>query len=162
MAEDKNHSRRRFLGGLVAAGAASAVAVAAQGQGMGMGMMGPSKNKVVFQLNQSAPAYILDILHSAAVVLGHYNNDVDIVIDCFGPGIWLLVKAERNHQHYEKFIREQVSSLHMYGVTFAACEQTMKTIKVTNADLISEATPVFSGAVELITLQQKGYAYIAW
>ncbi|WP_348550781.1 DsrE family protein [Acidithiobacillus sp.] len=162
MAEDKNHSRRRFLGGLVVAGAASAVAAAAQGQSMGMGMMGPSKNKVVYQLNQSDPAYILDILHSAAVVLEHYNNDVDIVLDCFGPGIWLLVKDEKNKHHYDKFIREQVSSLHMYGVTFAACEQTMKTVKIDNVDLISEATTVFSGAVELISLQQKGYAYVAW
>ncbi|MCE5361034.1 DsrE family protein [Candidatus Igneacidithiobacillus taiwanensis] len=162
MAEDKNHSRRQFLGGMVLAGAASAVAVTAQGQGMGMGMMGPSKNKVVYQLNQSDPGYVSDILHSAAVVLGHFNNDVDIAIDCFGPGIWLLVKASKQHEHYSQFIREQVSSLHMYNVRFLACEQTMKTIKIGKEDLISEATPVFSGAVELITLQQQGYAYIAW
>jgi intracellular sulfur oxidation DsrE/DsrF family protein len=50
----------------------------------------------------------------------------------------------------------------MYGVVFNACEQTMKTIHIDKADLISQAVPVFSGAVDLITLQQKGYAYIAW
>ncbi len=162
MDEEKNHSRRRFLGGLVAASAASAVAVAAQGQGMGMDMMGPSKNKVVYQVNKSDSAYILDILHSAAVVLQHYNNDVSVVMDCFGPGIWLLVKPEKSQVRYSKFVEEQVSSLHMYGVEFAACEQTMKTVKLSDGDLIPEARKVFSGAVELITLQQQGYAYIAW
>jgi len=162
MAETKNHSRRRFLGSLAIAGV-GALATKAPGADMGMGMgMGPSKNKLVYQLNKSDPAYILDILHSAAVVLGHFNNDVDIVIDCFGPGIWLLVKDERSKHHYEKFIREQVSSLAMYGVVFNACEQTMKTIKITAKDLIPEAKQVFSGAVDLMLLQQQGYAYIAW
>ena len=158
MAQTKNHSRRHFMGGLAAGVGALAVA----GQSTAGGMMEPTKNKVVYQLNKSDGAYILDILHSAAMVLQHFNNDADIVIDCFGPGIWLLVKAEKNHQHYEKFIVEQVQSLSMYGVVFNACEQTMKTIHIDNADLISEAKPVFSGAVDLITLQQKGYAYIAW
>ncbi len=160
MAQNKNHSRRHFIGGLAAAAGVSALALSNQGKADNM--MGPTKNKVVFQLNKSDPAYILDILHSAAVVLGHYNSDADIVIDCFGPGLWLLVKAPKNHQHYEKFIMEQVESLHMYGVKFNACEQTMKTIHIDKADLISQAIPVFSGAVDLITLQQKGYAYIAW
>jgi intracellular sulfur oxidation DsrE/DsrF family protein len=165
MAETKNHSRRQFIGSLAIA-SVGAIAASAQGgemgMGMGMGMGGPSKNKVVYQLNKSDPAYILDILHSAAVVLGHFNNDVDIVIDCFGPGIWLLVKDEHNKHHYEAFIREQVSSLAMYGVVFNACEQTMKTIKITAKELIPEAKQVFSGAVDLMLLQQQGYAYIAW
>ncbi|MFA7494897.1 MAG: DsrE family protein [Acidithiobacillus sp.] len=160
MAQSKNHSRRHFIGGLAAVAGVGALAVSSQSSAESM--MGPTKNKVVFQLNKSDAAYVLDILHSAAVVLGHYNSDADIVIDCFGPGLWLLVKAPKNHQHYEKFIMEQVESLHMYGVVFNACEQTMKTIHIDKADLIPQATPVFSGAVDLITLQQKGYAYIAW
>ena len=160
MAQAKNHSRRHFMGGLAAAAGIGALAVA--GQSKAGGMMEPSKNKVVYQLNKSDAAYILDILHSAATVLQHFNNDADIVIDCFGPGIWLLVKPEKNHHHYEKFIMEQVQSLSMYGVVFNACEQTLKTVKIDKASLIPEAKPVFSGAVDLIILQQKGYAYISW
>ncbi len=160
MAQAKNHSRRRFMGGLATVAGIGALAIA--GPSTAEGMMAPTKNKVVFQLNKSDPAYIRDILHSAAVILQHFNNDADIVVACFGPGIWLLVKPEKNRKHYGKFIMEQVQSLSMYGVVFNACEQTMKTVHIDETHLISEAKPVFSGAVDLIVLQQKGYAYIAW
>ena len=159
MAQSENHSRRHFLGGLVAAAGATALV---SGKSEAEGLMGPSKNKLVYQLNQSDPAYILDILHSAAVVLQHFNSDADIAITCFGPGIWLLVKPAKNKHHYEKFILEQVQSLAMYQVSFHACEQTMKTVKIDDADLVPEAKRVFSGAVDLMTLQQQGFAYIAW
>ncbi len=159
MPQGKNHSRRRFLGGLLATAGAGGLAHA---QGFGMGMPGPAQNRVVYQLNRPDPDYIQEILHSAAVVLQHYSNDVDIVIDCFGPGIWLLVRKEKNRYHYKPFIHEQVSSLAMYGVVFNACGQTMKTVRLEKTDLVREARPVFSGAVDLIELQKKGYAYIAW
>lgn len=66
MAQSENHSRRRFLGSLAAAAGATALM---SGKSEAEGLMGPSKNKIVYQLNRSEPAYILDILHSAAVVL---------------------------------------------------------------------------------------------
>ncbi len=162
MPEGKNHSRRRFLGGLLATAGAGSLSGLAHAEGFGMGMRGPSQNRVVYQLNQSDPDYIKEILHSAAVVLQHYNNDVDIVIDCFGPGIWLLVRKEKNRHQYEPFIHEQVSSLSMYGVVFNACLQTIKTVRLERTDLVHVARPVVSGALDLIELQKKGYAYISW
>ena len=150
--------RRRLLGGMALAGGLFAFARKSQADAFS----GSSANRVVYQLNKFDPAYIKEILHSVAVVLQAYPDDVNVVVTCFGPGLWVLVKEQSNRHKLDPYIREMISSQSMYGVEFHACEQTMKTVKLAAADLISEATVVPSGAVDLIKLQQKKYAYIAW
>lgn len=150
--------RRRLLGGLAVAGGLFAFAR----KGEAGALFGESSNRVVYQLNQFDITYIKEILHSVAIVLRTYPNDVNIVVTCFGPGIWVLVKEKRNPHKLDSYITEMISSQSMYGVEFHACAQTMKTEKLTPSDLVSEATVVPSGAVDLIKLQQKNYAYIAW
>lgn len=153
--------RRRFLAGMLAVGGALGLGRAARAEAAD-DMLGPAKYKVVYQLNKADPGYMQEILHSAAVVLQQYNNEVAIAITCFGPGIWLLVKDAKNKHRISKFLREQVDSLDQYGVEFHACNQTMQTQHLAKQDLISLAKVVPSGAVDLIDLQKKGYAYIAW
>lgn len=150
--------RRRLLGGMAVVGGLFAFAQ----KGRADAFSGSSANRVVYQLNKFDTAYIKEILHSIAVVLRSYSNDVNVVVTCFGPGIWVLVKEQGNRHKLDSYIREMISSQAMYGVEFHACEQTMKTVKLAAGDLISEATVVPSGAVDLIKLQQKNYAYIAW
>jgi intracellular sulfur oxidation DsrE/DsrF family protein len=74
----------------------------------------------------------------------------------------VLVKDEHNRHKIETFIRQMISSQAMYGVEFHACDQTMQAVKLKPGDLVEAATVVPSGAVDLIQLQQKNYAYIAW
>jgi len=74
----------------------------------------------------------------------------------------VLVKDEHNRHKIDRFIREMISSQLMYGVEFHACDQTMQTVKLKASALVDGAKVVPSGAVDLIQLQQKGYAYIAW
>lgn len=150
--------RRRLLGGLALAGGLFSLARNSRADAFS----GSSANKVVYQLNKADPAYIKDILHSIAVVLRTYPDDVDVVVSCFGPGIWVLVKEQHNRHQFDAYVREMISSQAMYGVEFHACEQTMATAKLTKDDLIQEAMMVPSGAVDLIKLQKKNYAYIAW
>jgi uncharacterized protein len=150
--------RRRLLGSLAVAGGLFAFSERSRADAFS----GDSANKVVYQLNKFDPAYIKEILHSVAVVLRSYSDNVNVVVTCFGPGIWVLVKEQSNRHKLDSYIREMISSQSMYGVEFHACEQTMKTVKLAAGDLVSEATVVPSGAVDLIKLQQKNYAYIAW
>jgi uncharacterized protein len=150
--------RRRLLSGLALVSGVLAVSGRAQADALS----GSSKNRVVYQLNRFDPDYIKEILHSVAVVLRTYPDDVDIVVTCFGPGIWVLGKDERDRYKIDRFIREMISSQVMYGVEFHACEQTMETVKLKASDLVDGAKVVPSGAVDLIELQQKSYAYIAW
>jgi uncharacterized protein len=150
--------RRRLLSGLALVSGVLAISGRAQADALS----GSSKNRVVYQLNRLDPNYIKEILHSVAVVLRTYPDDVDIVVTCFGPGIWVLVKDEHNRHKIDRFIREMISSQLMYGVEFHACDQTMQTVKLKASALVDGAKVVPSGAVDLIQLQQKGYAYIAW
>jgi len=150
--------RRRFLGGLAVAGGLLAVTGTSRADAFSDG----NANRVVYQLNKFDVDYIKEILHSAAVVLQTYPDNVDVVVTCFGPGIWVLVKEANNRHKLDTYIREMVSSQAMYGVEFHACEQTMKTVGLTPDGLVPEARVVPSGAVDLIKLQQNNYAYIAW
>lgn len=152
--------RRRLLGGFALVG--GLFALAGKSRADAFSFSGNSANRVVYQLNKFDRAYIKDILHSVAVVLRSYPDDVNVVVTCFGPGLWVLVKEQKNRHKLDSYIREMISSQAMYGVEFHACEQTMKTVKLAATDLIPEATVVPSGAVDLIKLQQKHYAYIAW
>lgn len=153
-----NRLRRQLLGWMALSSGLLAASSSAQAESFS----GDSANRVVYQLNRFEPGYIKEILHSISVVLQTYPDDNKIVVSCFGPGIWVLVKDHRNRHRIDPYIRQMISSQAIYNVEFHACEQTMKTVGLTADDLIDEATPVPSGAVDLIKLQQKQYAYIAW
>lgn len=117
--------------------------------------------KVLYQLNQGEPDYQAHIMHSASVLLQHYENNVGIVIECFGPGIHILLKEPGRPVDPE--IRERVASLAAYGVGFHACGETLKALGRDRGALVDEAEYVASGVVDMVELQrQKGYYYVAW
>ncbi len=47
-----------------------------------------------------------------------------------------------------------------YGVNFTACSNTMKTLKVTREDLISEVGDTVPAMVRLMERQEQGWVYI--
>jgi intracellular sulfur oxidation DsrE/DsrF family protein len=47
-----------------------------------------------------------------------------------------------------------------YDVTFIACGNTMKTLKIKEEDLLADVEIVTAGIVELIERQLRGYIYI--
>ncbi|MFA9459702.1 DsrE family protein [Thiohalorhabdus methylotrophus] len=117
--------------------------------------------KVLYQLNHAEPEYQRHIVHSASVVLKHYNNHVAIVLECFGPGIHLLLKEPQ--RPVDPGLRERVRSLSAYGVKFHACGETLKALDLGKEALIDEAVYVASGVVDMVELQRnKGYTYVAW
>ncbi|HKJ88643.1 MAG TPA: DsrE family protein, partial [Gammaproteobacteria bacterium] len=117
--------------------------------------------KVLYQLNHNDPEYQHHIVHSASVVLQHYDNQVGIVVECFGPGIHLLLKEPQRPVEHGN--RERVRSLAAYGVEFHACGETLKALGLGKEAIIDEATYVASGVVDMVELQRnKGYTYVAW
>jgi len=46
------------------------------------------------------------------------------------------------------------------GIAIVACQNTMKAMKLTDADMLVNTSYVPSGVVEIIKKQQHGYAYI--
>ncbi len=80
------------------------------------------------------------------------EKGAEIEVVCHGAGIVLLVKDKSEHA-------EEVVRLMSEGVTFAACENTLKDKSISQENLLPDVTTVPSGAMEIIRKQQKGYGY---
>ncbi|MHB8252771.1 MAG: DsrE family protein [Acidiferrobacter sp.] len=156
-------SRRRLIaaaGGVVAAvGSGSALADSADS--LNLTFPGQkAKHFIVYQLNQAGHDYQQHILSSVQALLRRYGSSIHIVVTCFGPGISVVLKEPV--RPVAPGIRVGVASLHDYGVDFHGCGNTLRTLKLTRSALLPLATYVPMGAADLMELQHKGYAYIAW
>ena len=114
--------------------------------------MDEKKHKVVMQVSKVDPAAQLK-------VIGQINNilkalpDTQIEVVCHSEGLPMLVTAQSKVAAY-------VRELHVQGVVFAACENTMKRNKLTKEDLLPESITVPSGLAEIILKQEAGWTYI--
>ncbi len=156
--------RRKALGGIAAAGGLVALGnerLAFAGSADNA-LIFPGQRPhhlVVFQFNKADPAYQQHVLFSVSAVLKYYGDDVRIVVTAFGPGIHILLKKPL--RPVSRSIRNTVSSLSDYGVIFHACGNTLKSLKLTKTALLPFAKYVVAGAVDLMQLQKRGYAYIS-
>jgi len=113
----------------------------------------PVKNKVVFQVSDNDPGkwgLTLNNAQNLQTDLGAQTVDLEIVV--YGPGIAML-KAESLQANG---IADAIKN----GVKVVACENTMKAVKLTHADMLPNIGYVPAGVVELMRKQQQGYAYI--
>ena len=110
-----------------------------------------TRHKVVIQFTDS------DSL-SQASALGQIKNirtdlpDTDIELVCHGPGLDLLIKNKSR-------VSAQINEWKGKGVTFAACNNTMRRRGVKPEDLLPEATVIPSGMTQLIKRQEEGWSY---
>jgi intracellular sulfur oxidation DsrE/DsrF family protein len=111
------------------------------------------KGKLVVQVSDSNPAIwnlALNNVKNVQKDLGKDNVEVEIV--AYGPGIGML-KAD---SEVANRIGEAVDS----GVKVVACENTMRGQKLSKDDMNAKIGYVQAGVVEIMQLQQKGYAYL--
>ncbi len=132
----------------------------AQAQHTDTHMGDASAHKLVYQCNKADDEYIGHIMFSVGEMIRKYGDDIEIVVTAFGPGIQLLGKHPT--RPIAKIQQQRVQSLSMYGVSFHACGNTMKSLGWTEKDLVDSATVVQIGAVDLMLLQEQGYSYISW
>ncbi|MEJ7592883.1 MAG: DsrE family protein [Planctomycetaceae bacterium] len=78
------------------------------------------------------------------------NAKVEVV--CHGAGISLLIEGDTKHA-------DQVPELIGNGVSFFACENTLKDKSIPKDKLLACVTTVPTGAVEIISKQREGYSY---
>ena len=163
-APEADDSRRGVLRGLVGAVGGGALALGARPARAQdpLAMPGDEPDvKVLYQLNKGDPEYQGHIMHSASVVLRHYGDNVGVVIECFGPGIHILLQEPQ--REVDPDVRERVGSLMDYGVAFHACGETLKALDLGREALIDGAKYVDSGVVDMVDLQRNdGYTYVAW
>ena len=115
---------------------------------------------MVYQFNKADPHYMDSVLFSVGEMLRKYGDNIHLVVTAIGPGIHILAKKPLRPVSEE--VRERVSSLAAYGVSFHACGNTMKTLDWSKSDMLDFAEVVDIGADDLMQLQEQGYSYISW
>lgn len=85
-------------------------------------------------------------------ILEGTDGKPDLVVVCHGSGISLLEKDKSDSG-------KTISELQQAGVSFLACENTLKSKSLSTADLLPGVDTVPSGAVEVLRRQQDGYGY---
>ncbi|MDO5673641.1 MAG: DsrE family protein [bacterium] len=93
-------------------------------------------------------------LNNAANLLKAIPDDHSDVVMLFnGPAVQMLRQEGNNHADAIRSLQEQ-------RVVFKACRNALSKFGVNAAELVPGCVIIPAGVVELIVLQQDGYAYI--
>ena len=111
------------------------------------------KNRMVIQINE-------DDSRKWNTVLGNIHNIRDelaregasITVVAIGPGLGMLTA--------DSLVANRVQDAIADGVRFVACGRSMQAQQVDKDDLIGGVQITSAGYVELMRLQQRGWAYI--
>ncbi len=118
-----------------------------------------SSHRLVYQCNKADHDYIDHVLFSCGEMLRKYEDDIELVVAAFGPGLNLL--AKRPKRPISPLQKQRVLSLAAYGVRFQACGNTMLSMHWTEKDIIDEAVIVPIGVDGIMQLQEQGFSYIS-
>jgi intracellular sulfur oxidation DsrE/DsrF family protein len=142
------HPRRSFL----LAGGAAFVALALPALASAQSAA-PVRNRAVFQVTDNDPARWNMVLNNMANLReGVGSEGVEIELVAFGPGLLMLTA--------DSSVKKRVAEALKDGVTISACQNTMRSMKFTPADMLPDIGYVPAGVVEVMKKQQQGWAYI--
>ena len=111
------------------------------------------RQKLLIQMSEADPAKWNMALNNAKNVqdeLGAANVDIEIV--AFGPGINMI--------KFDSPANSRVTEAMKSGIAVVACENTLHNLKISKADIISGASFVPAGVVQIMRRQSEGWAYV--
>lgn len=112
-----------------------------------------AKEKLVMQVSDNDSGKWNLALNNAKNLQQAYGADkIDIEIVTYGPGVNML--------KLDSVIANRIDEAKQAGVAIVACQNTMKNMKLTEADMLPNTSYVPAGVVEIIKKQRDGYAYI--
>ena len=117
------------------------------------GTAGKKRQGLVIQVSDNDPAKWNLALNNAKNVqadLGAANVEIELV--AYGPGI-AMIKAGSP-------VAMRIDEATLTGMKVVACENTMTNMKLTRADMLKGLEYVPAGVVEIMRLQQQGWAYV--
>jgi intracellular sulfur oxidation DsrE/DsrF family protein len=120
-------------------------------------------HRVAIQVDQNDPQVMNLALNNATNVIEYYrakNEDVDIDIVTYGPGLHMLRADTSPVQDRLKRLKELAFP---GNIQLSACNNTKQGMEKAEGKAISivpEATIVPSGVVRLMELQEQGWSYI--
>ena len=100
-----------------------------------------------------ARAVLVNIENHVNVVGWKNIEAIELVVH--GPALRTFIAKDIDPE-----VRGKLDTLLAGGLRFDACRNTMARQKIELKDLIEGATPVPSGVVRVMELQEAGYAYI--
>jgi len=115
-----------------------------------------ASTKVVLQISDPNPFKQTLVLNVASNLVKAYGqDDVDVEIVAFGPGLRLLMDGNAN--------KNRIAGLSQQGVRFSACENTVRNFSKKLGDapkLDGHAKLVKAGVVQIVDLVKKGYILV--
>ena len=120
-------------------------------------------HRVTIQIDQNDPQVMNLVLNNTTNVIEHYkakNEDVDIDIVAYGPGLHMLRSDTSPVQDRIKRLKDMVFP---GKIQFSACNNTKQGMEKAEGHAISilpEASVVPSGVVHLMELQEQGWSYV--
>jgi intracellular sulfur oxidation DsrE/DsrF family protein len=123
---------------------------------------GGKPHHVAIQVDQDDPQVMNLVLNNAKNVIEYYrdkNEDVDVEIVAYGPGLHML----RDDTSPVKDRIKQMSEASRSKLVFSACNNTKQGMEKREGHaitIIPQATIVPSGVVRLMQLQEQGWSYV--
>jgi intracellular sulfur oxidation DsrE/DsrF family protein len=111
-----------------------------------------NKLSVVWDLTSSDTAVHAGVFRQINNALSLKPNlEIEVVFS--GQAVLSLLKEDKSFEARVKSVKEK-------GVTVAACNNTLKRLKIDPSQLMPEVTVVPSAVVELIVKQSEGWSYL--
>lgn len=120
-------------------------------------------HRIAIQVDQNDPQVMNLVLNNATNVIEYYrgkNEDVDVEIVAYGPGLHML---RTDSSPVQDRIRRLKDMAFPGKIQFSACNNTRQHMEKAEGHAISivpEATIVPSGVVRLMELQEAGWSYV--
>jgi len=120
-------------------------------------------HRIAIQVDQNDPQVMNMVLNNATYVIEYCrvkNEDVDVEIVAYGPGMHMLRADTSPVQDRIKRLKDMVFP---GKIQFSACNNTKQGMEKTEGhaiSIVSEAAVVPSGVVRLMELQEAGWSYV--
>ena len=111
-------------------------------------------HRVVIEVTAEAAPQWESVLNNIENLQKAFAPDVtEVEVVAHGKGIAMLQKTNAAQS-------ERMARIASGGVKFAACENTMRRMKVQKSDLFEFVVTVDSGVAEVVRRQEAGWAYL--
>jgi len=112
-----------------------------------------AQHRVVMQLSSNDTLVWRGLMNNLKHLKAGWGDSVIIEVVVHGPGIDLLTKGKTTQQ-------EKIAGFTAMGITFVACENTIRERKIPKENIIPEAGFVKMGVGEIVMKQEQGWSYI--
>ena len=113
----------------------------------------PPATRVVFDVSAGEPERWAGVVTNVENVRATLGAQTQVEVVAYGKGIGLVLASDTQ-------LAPRMSALASAGVSFVACENTLRKQGIDRKQLLPFVKTVDSGVAELIRRQQAGWAYL--